>query len=50
MPDGECTHLWNSVIGYPSKVIECDWCTICSVVRPGFMDPRDKWRTDDEVD
>lgn len=39
-------HLWNSSIGVPSKVIECDWCVSCGFPRPGFMDPRDKWKAE----
>jgi hypothetical protein len=37
-------HLWNSAIGVPSKVVECDWCVVCSMPRPGYMDPKDKWK------
>lgn len=47
LPEG---HLWNSSIGVPSKVIECDWCLICSAPRPGYLDPRDKWKTDDKAE
>jgi hypothetical protein len=43
-------HLWNSLIGVPSKVVECDWCIQCGFPRPGFMDPAvkaEKWKADD---
>lgn len=45
LPEG---HLWNSSIGVPSKVIECDWCVICSTPRPGYLDPQLKWNTNGE--
>lgn len=49
MPDDECSHVWNSVIGYPARVVECDWCIRCSTVRPGYGDPRDKWKEEEET-
>lgn len=43
-PPDECRHIWNSTIMRPSKVIESDWCTRCGVGRPGYLDPREKWK------
>lgn len=50
MCSNERGHLWNSSIGVPSKVIECDWCVCCGIPRPGYMDPAvkaEKWKEDD---
>lgn len=36
-------HLWHDDIIVPSRVIECSWCVVCTAVRPGFIDPQEKW-------
>jgi predicted transcriptional regulator len=36
-------HLWHDDIIIPSRVTECDWCTVCQAVRPGYKDPQEKW-------
>jgi hypothetical protein len=43
----ECRHLWNSEIGVAPRVVECDWCVMCSETRPGFKDPREKYDDDE---
>lgn len=42
-------HLWNSAIGVPSMNVESDWCVVCSMPRPGYVDPAvkaEKWKAE----
>lgn len=41
-----CVHVWVTETGVPSKSTECDWCILCAAPRPGYLDPREKWKTD----
>lgn len=46
-------HLWNSRIGVPSMNVESDWCVVCSMPRPGYVDPAvkaEKWKAEGDAE